>query len=105
MSAEFIATAALRASFLLALGLAALRWLPVERPQLRRLVALFCLGSSLVLPFLPALSPPSVIPNLTAVVSSSSGFATLAWVFALVWLAGGTFAVVRLIGRSVALHR
>lgn len=105
MSAEFIATVVLRASLLLALGLAALHWLPGNRPQLRRLAALTCLAASLVLPFVPGLAPLHVtaLPEPWQLVVESK--IPISAVFATVWGIGITLALLQLAFRLRSLNR
>lgn len=109
MSPEFVATAILRASLLLAMGLAALRWLPAGKPQWRRTAALFCLAASLVAPFLPVLSTGVIF---TPEWHARSGIATsdgngilIAQILAVLWIAGATLAAARLILRGTRMHR
>jgi beta-lactamase regulating signal transducer with metallopeptidase domain len=106
MDFNFIATAVLRATALLALGLLAIRWLPASQPQWRRAVALFCLAASLVLPFvsLPATAPGLMLPVSHA---SSGGFSVSASgnFLALFWALGIVVCSIRLARRVIALRR
>lgn len=105
MPPDFMATAALRATALLALGLVALRWLPCNQPHWRRAVALFCLAASLVIPFVnvPTATVSLVIPSPNAA-GSSAVLSGCGNILAAMWILGLLVGGVRLSRKAVALR-
>jgi hypothetical protein len=109
MSVEFISTAVLRATVLLALGLAALNWLPRSKPQWRRVAGLLALGTSLVAPFMPVISAGPLMGETWRQLPYAGGVSGHIWllcqVLAVLWLAGVILASIRLARKSAAMRR
>jgi len=109
MTPEFVATSVLRVSLLLALGLAALRWLPEARPQWRRTAALLCLLASLVAPFLPVMNHHAMAGSewhrWSGTAISRTHAIHLAQFLLVLWITGTLWAALRLVRRGMALHR